>query len=122
MEYIFDFGDNAIYFWQALLRTSKLRGEAWNRFLESVFLQRLIFSSVLIRHFLFIGDLRGSKKYREILSPLGRENMVKGGEGVEVEIPINTLKTLSSWIRCCHETLNRINYILVNLKDESKVN
>jgi glycosyltransferase involved in cell wall biosynthesis len=64
----FDFGDNAIYFWQALLRTSKLRGEAWNRFLESVFLQRLIFSSVLIRHFLFIGDLRGSKKYREILS------------------------------------------------------
>jgi len=58
-------------------------------------------------------------EYKEILSPLGKENMVKGGEGKPVEIPVNTLETLSSWIRCSHETLNRINYILINLKDDS---
>lgn len=63
----FGFGDNAIYFWQALLRTSKLRGEVWNRFLESAFLQRLIFSSVLLRHLFFIGDSKGINKYKEIL-------------------------------------------------------
>ncbi len=58
-------------------------------------------------------------KYKEILSPLGIENMVKGGQGIEVDLPVNTLKTLSSWIRCSHETLNRINYILIHLNDES---
>lgn len=43
----FSFGNNAIYFWQALLMTSSLRSAKVNNALNSTFLKALLFSSVL---------------------------------------------------------------------------
>lgn len=63
----FGFGDNAIYFWQACLRTAALRRNGLNTFLGGDLLKRLIFSSILIRRGLFINDEKGLKRFKEIL-------------------------------------------------------
>ena len=56
---------------------------------------------------------------KEIFMTKGKENMVKGGKGIQIDEPSHTLDILSSWIGCSHTTLHRIEYILENLKDES---
>jgi hypothetical protein len=56
---------------------------------------------------------------KEIFMTKGKENMVKGGKGIQIDKPNHTLKILSSWIGCSHTTLQRIEYIIKNLNDES---
>ena len=53
---------------------------------------------------------------------VGRENMRKGGQGIEVEKTEkwNTMKQLSDIVDCSIETLNKIEIILKRLKDEEK--
>jgi hypothetical protein len=58
-------------------------------------------------------------KQKEIIHLIGKTNMVNGGKGVPVEERSHTMDILSSWIGCSHETLNRIEFILENLEDES---
>jgi hypothetical protein len=59
--------------------------------------------------------------YKKILIPQGKENMSKGGKGEKVTEKKHTLKILSSWINCSHETLNRIDFILKNCKNKTKL-
>ena len=56
---------------------------------------------------------------KKIFMTKGKENMVKGGRGIQIDEPSHTLEILSSWIGCSHTTLHRIEYILENLTNES---
>jgi len=59
--------------------------------------------------------------HKKILVLIGKENIRKGGKGIPITEKVDTLKILSSWIDCSHETLNRIDFILKNCKDETKL-
>lgn len=59
---------------------------------------------------------------KESFIKVGKENMKKGGQGIEVNDneKWNTMKQLSEIVDCSIETLNKIEIILKRLKDDEK--
>lgn len=59
--------------------------------------------------------------YKDILVKIGKENMIKGGQGNPVTEKTNTMEKLSEMIGCSHEILSRIEFIVKKIEKDGEV-